>query len=138
MLAQNMHRHCAEPFLERTRSGAAAGCRMPRQRKRVSRVGADVDAALGSSDIPISDHSFIVRKKLPFSGDHLFHEQARLRITGREMSNLIEISMIVEHIRKNHGIPHCEGRLQDLSGSVFRRLAREITHYGCREVQQRL
>jgi hypothetical protein len=64
----------SESFLEGTRSGTAAGCRIPRQRIRVSRVGADVDAVLGSRDFPIPDHSFIIGKELAFSGDHLFHE----------------------------------------------------------------
>jgi hypothetical protein len=128
----------SDSFLEGSHSGTAARCRIPRQRIRVSRVGADVDAVLGSRDFPIPDHSFIIGKELAFSGDHSFHERARLRIPGREMSNLIEISMIIEHIREDYGVPDCEGHLQGLPGSVLRRLAREITHYGCREVQERL
>jgi hypothetical protein len=111
---------------------------MPRQRKWISCVGADVDTVLGSSDFPSPDHSFIVGKELAFSGDHLFQEQNRLRITGREMSNLVEISVIVEHIRKDHSVPHGEGHFQSLPSSVLRRLAWESIDYGRREIQQRL
>ena len=71
MPAQKLHQHCAEPFLEGTSSGTAARCRMPRQSKRVSCVGADVDAVLGSRDLPIPDHSFIVGKEFAFSGDQM-------------------------------------------------------------------
>lgn len=116
---------------------AVAGrCEIPRQGVWVARIGADVDAVRGPRDLPISNHSLIVGKELTLSSHHLFHEQARLRIPGREMSNLIDIPRVLEHIRENHGVPRCEGDLQRLPGSVLRRLAREILDYGSREVQE--
>ena len=109
----------SESSLEGTRSGTAARCRIPRQRIGVSRVGPDVDAVLGSRDFPIPDHSFVIGKELAFSGDHLFHELARFRIPGREMSNLIDIPMIKWQTTRQRCRGAPRGHVRHLRGSHF-------------------
>ena len=100
----------------------------------------DVDAVRRSRYFPVSNQSLIIGKERAFALDHLFNEHTCLGVArrSRETSNLIEMRMIMEHIREDHGVPDCEGYLQRFSRPVFRRLAREVMNYGLCEVQERL
>jgi hypothetical protein len=60
-----------------------------------------------TSQVPISRSSSA--KERTFAGDQLFHEQGGLGIVGREASDLVEMPMVVEHIRKDHCVPSPEG-----------------------------
>jgi hypothetical protein len=40
----------------------------------------------------------------------LFHEHRRFGYAADEAPNLIEVPMIIEHIRENHGVPDRTGR----------------------------
>jgi hypothetical protein len=93
---------------------------------RVSRIGVKVDAILRARYFPIPYQSRIIGKERTFAGDHLLHEKGRLRFVGSEASNLVEIPIVVEHIRKDHCVPRREGHPQRFTGSAFWRLAREI------------
>lgn len=100
--------------------------RIPRQGVRISRVGAEVDAILRARYFPTPNQSRVIGKERSFAGDHLLHEQGCLGFVGREVSNLVEIPMVIEHIREDYGVPGREGHSQRFTGSVFQCLAREI------------
>ena len=51
--------------------------------------------------------------------------------------NLIEMTMIIQDIREDHGVPNRKGDLQRFPGLVFTRLAREMK-YGRGEMQEGL
>ena len=85
--------------------------RIPRQGIRVSRVGAEVDAILRPGDFPSPNQSLVIGKERTLTGDQLFHQKGCLGLVGREASNLIEMQMVVEHVRKDHCVPDCEGQI---------------------------
>ena len=62
-----------------------------------------------TSQVPISP--LVIGKERAFAGDQLFHEQGGLGLVGREASNLVEMPMVVEHIREDHSVPGREGHL---------------------------
>jgi len=78
---------------------------------RVSRIGVEVYAILRTRYFPVPNQSRIIGKERAFAGDHLVHEQGRLGFARRKASNLLDIPMVVEHIREDHGVPGCEGYL---------------------------
>ena len=95
--------------------------RFPRQGMRGSRVSAEVDAILCPRYRPSPNHRLIICKKRTLAGDQLFHELGGLRSVGREASNFVQMPVIVEHIRKDHGVPGREAQLQCFLEAVFRR-----------------
>jgi len=105
---------------------------------RVSRVGAQVDAILRPRNFPGPNQSLVVGKERAFADDQLFHEQGDLGLVGGEASNLIEMPMVVEHIREDHCVPGRIGHLRCCPGSLFSRLAREIFKHRRSEFQERL
>jgi len=78
---------------------------------RVSRVGAEVNSILCPRQFPSPNHPLVIGKKRTFAGDPLFHEQGGFGTFAREASNLFQMPMVVEHIRKDHSIPGREGHL---------------------------
>ncbi len=129
---------CPLESCETERSGAARSRRISRQGMRISRVGADVDPLLRAGYFPAPNQAFIVGEYRAFAGGQFFNEDGCLGLRRRETPNLIEVPMIIEHIREDHGVPDSEGHLQRFPGSVFTRLAREVVNYGRCEVQERL
>jgi hypothetical protein len=79
--------------------------RISQQRTWVSGVGAEVDAILRSRYFPTPNHSLVIGKERTFAGDQLFDEHGGLGIVGREASNLVEMPMVVKHIREDHCVP---------------------------------
>jgi hypothetical protein len=43
--------------------------------------------------------------------DHVLHELGDLGFAGREAADLVEMLLIVEYIREDHGVPSREGHL---------------------------
>jgi len=82
---------------------------IPRQGMRVSRLGVDVNPVLRSRHVEVPDQSLIIGKQRALTGDKLFHEHRRFGYAADEAPNLIEVPMIIEHIRENHGVPDRTG-----------------------------
>jgi hypothetical protein len=104
---------------------------------RISRIGAEVDAILCARYFPVPNHAFIVGKELAFASDQLLNVRAYVWFVCGQTPNLIEMAMIIQDIREDHGVPDRKGDLQCYPGLVFTCLAREMK-YGCGEVQERL
>ena len=85
-----------------SRGGKECGSRASARRLMPSSVRVN-------SQVPISP--LVIGKKRTFAGDQLFHEQGGLGTFAREASNLFQMPMVVEHIRKDHSIPGREGHL---------------------------
>jgi hypothetical protein len=99
--------------------------RIPRQGVRVSRISVEVDATLRARYFPIPDQSCVVGKKLAFTCDHLLHKHGRPGCVGRKPSSLVDIPMVVEHIREDDRIPGGVGHFQCFTDLAFRCLAPE-------------
>lgn len=92
---------------------------------RISRLCVEVDPVSRARHFPIPDHSCVVGKKLAFTGEHLLHKHGWAGCVGRKPSSLVDVTIVVEHIREDDSIPGSIGHFQCCLDLAFRCLAPE-------------
>jgi hypothetical protein len=57
----------------------------------------------------------------------LLYELGRHGFIGSEASNLVEIAIVIEHVRKDHRVPDRQEHQERFTGLMFTYLVPEIT-----------